>query len=190
MSNLVNELAGIGTTQTDLRERPRSTAPLMRDSKPVNEMRFEKPWHRTVAWLLAKGHTRLEIAQAVNKTPTTVALLAQQPYMRQLVADIIAECQMEDDSAINLLKAAQSSAAQTIVTLSSTATSETVKLNAAREILDRILGRPVQNINTHKSSSPMDPKKEQEELQAEIARLSSTTLVQINNNQTNNYGRD
>ena len=193
MKSFVSELAALTDTPLvpKLEDFARSRAPLMNNAIPRLELQKEQPWHRTCAWMLAKGFTRKEIAQAVDKSEATVSLASQQGFMKQMVSDIIAELHLQDESAMNLLKAAQGSAAQTIVTLSTSASSETVKMRAAQEILDRVLGRPVQFVNTHKSVSKMDPKAEQEALKAEIDRLQAApTVVQNNVTQINSYGRD
>ena len=190
MKSLVHELASLTEPEPKpkLEDFSRARAPLHNPAIPRFEAQKEQPWHRTMAWMLAKGFTQKEIAQAVDRNEATVSLAALQSFMKQMVVDIIAEFQLNDESAMNLLRAAQGSAAQTLIALASSANSETVKLNANREILDRVLGRPVQFVNTQKlNSGPIDPKVEAENLKREIERLSGTQVVQNNITQNVTY---
>ena len=189
MKNLVHELVGLGDSEPlkpKLEDFSRAREPLRNLSAPRFENQKEQPWHRTMAWMMAKGFTQKEIAQAVDKSEATVSLAARQSFMKQMVVDIIAEFQLNDESAMNLLRAAQGGAAQALIALATTATSETVKLNANREILDRVLGRPVQFVNSHKTvSAPVDPSQEAEALERDIARLTGGKVVQNNITQNN-----
>lgn len=189
MENLVHELVGLAEPELlkpRLEDFSRARTPLQNLSVPRFENQKEQPWHRTMAWMMAKGFTQKEIAQAVSKSEATVSLAARQSFMKQMVVDIIAEFQLNDESAMNLLRAAQGGAAQALIALATSASSETVKLNANREILDRVLGRPVQFVNSHKTiSSPVDPKQEAENLERDIERLTGGKVVQNNITQTN-----
>lgn len=191
MNSLVEELLSLGEPEESqpmrLEDFSRARSPLMTKATPRHELQKEQPWHRTCAWMLAKGFTRREIAEAVDKTEATITLATQQGFMRQMVADIIAELNLQDESAFNLLRAAQTSAAQTVISLASSASSETVKMRAAQEILDRVLGRPVQFVNTQKTNPKMDPKDEAEALKREIERL-QPTIVTNHITQNNLYG--
>ena len=185
-SALAGALEAIGLNEGDLPQARgistdnlsyRVTAPLKGlNDKPRVEIQQEKAWHRTAAWLFAKGFTAKEIAEAVGKTAATVSLLCQQPFFRQQVAEIIAEFQMLDEGALNVLRNAQASAATTLVTLASSAASEAVRASAANSILDRVLGKPVQHIQRTSTPVPVDPSGEKAMLEKEIGRLQSNTV--------------
>ena len=159
-------------------ERPRTLGPLMKSDAPRIELQNEKAWHRTAAYLVAQGWTSRKIAEATGKSEQQISLLTRQPWFNEHVAAIIDQAGLLDEGAINMLRGASASFASTIITLASTAKSESVRLSAATTALDRIFGRPVQtlqNLTSGKKAVPLDAADEIRETEAEIERLLKIT---------------
>lgn len=149
---------------------PGAIVPLHRGKRVRHEMTIEKPWHRTAAYLAAQGFNQRQIAHACDVSPAQVSLVAQQPWFRETVARLIAEFGLTD-SARDILEAAASTAATNMVIMMSTAASESVKFNASKDVLDRVLGKADQNIVHKRGHVPTDPSEEIKAIEAEIELL-------------------
>jgi hypothetical protein len=158
---------------------PQDVRPLFAVSAPRRDLQREKAWHRTAAYLFAKGNTIKEISEALDKTRSSVSLLVQQPFFRELVATITREYALEDEGALGILRNAGSSAAATIVSLATTAKSEAVRLQASKSIMDRLFGQAAQIIR-NEGNVPVDPAQEKAKLEEEILRLANRVPVQVN----------
>lgn len=158
---------------------PQDVRPLFAVSAPRRDLQREKAWHRTAAYLFAKGHTIKDISEALDKTRSSVSLLVQQPFFRELVATITREYALEDEGALGILRNAGSSAAATIVSLATTAKSEAVRLQASKSIMDRLFGQAAQIIR-NEGNVPIDPAQEKAKLEEEILRLANRVPVQVN----------
>jgi len=158
---------------------PQDVRPLFAVSAPRRDLQREKAWHRTAAYLFAKGNTIKEISEALDKTRSSVSLLVQQPFFRELVATITREYALEDEGALGILRNAGSSAAATIVALATTAKSEAVRLQASKSIMDRLFGQAAQIIR-NEGNVPVDPAQEKAKLEEEILRLANRVPVQVN----------
>ena len=158
---------------------PEDVRPLYAVSPPRRDLQREKAWHRTAAYLFAKGSTVKEIGEALDKTRSSVSLLVQQPFFRELVATITREYALEDEGALGILRNAGSNAAATIVSLATNAKSEAVRLQASKSIMDRLFGQAAQIIR-NEGSVPVDPAKEKAKLEEEIKRLANRVPVQVN----------
>jgi GAF domain-containing protein len=148
------------------------------NAPPKNLLQSEKAWHRAAAYMTAKGHSQKDIAFALEKSTATVASLFRQPFFKQLVANILDQAGMKDESAHNLLKAAASSAAITITQLMMEATSETVRLQASNSLLDRVFGRPVQTVQQGAvTDTRQSTKSEIATLKSDVERLMNDPAI-------------
>ena len=157
-------------------ERPRPTiqlGPLMKSGPPARDIENEKAWHRTAAFLVAKGWANKDIAAALDKSENMISLVTRQPWFNETVAEIINQAGLLDEGAINMLRGASASFASTIIMLATTAKSEAVRLSAAQSGMDRIFGRPVQTVQNLTGSKKVsaDPAEEIRQLEAECQRL-------------------
>jgi hypothetical protein len=137
-----------------------------------HEVQSEKPWHRIAIMLAAQGCTVSEIASKLERTVSWVSILLRQTWARErLTQEIMASGRDEIDT---ILKGAGTEALKRVIALSQTAESEQVQLAASREVLDRLLGKPVQKLETKQDVVFTDVTKADEEikrLEAEEARL-------------------
>lgn len=155
-----------------------SSTPLYRTKAPRHELRSEKPWHRTVAYLSVKGLSEEEIANAVGRNKTSVNLVRQQPFYGEMCAKLISDFNLLEDSAVNLLKNAASTASMKLIDLMENSKSDAVKLTAATAVLDRVFGKPTQRVERNdKTPSAVDPSAELAELHRDIAKLTKSSPV-------------
>ena len=146
-------------------------APLYNPKEPRDVLQKESAWHRTAAYLIARGMTQKQVAAAVGVTAQSVGLLMRQEFFKQQVSTIIADFGLADDHAQTLLAAASCEAALTLIKLSGSAKSESVQLSASQTILDRVFGRAVQTVQQAPVSKANDPSKELAALQADVGRM-------------------
>lgn len=146
--------------------------PGQREDQYNQDVQSEKPWHRLAIMLAASGHTVTEIANKLERTVCWVSILLRQPWARER---LIHEINLAGrDEIETILKGAGAPALRKVIALSESAASEQVALAASREVLDRLLGKAVQKIETkqqvfHTDMNALDA--EIAQLEAEEARL-------------------
>lgn len=133
----------------------------------AQEVQCEKPWHRLAIMLAAQGCTVTEIAGKLERTIAWVSILLRQPWARERLTHEI-NLAGRDEIEV-LLKGAGVDAMRKIVSLSANAANETIQLAASREILDRLLGKPVVRTETKAEVTVQDAA----QLDQEIARLTA-----------------
>lgn len=173
-SQAAEGVAGQGLSDEDMEffgvGRPQP-APLYNSKEPRHVLQKESAWHRTAAYLIARGMTQKQVAAAVGVTAQSVGLLMRQEFFKQQVSTIIADFGLADDHAQTLLAAASCEAALTLIKLSGSAKSESVQLSASQTILDRVFGRAVQTVQQAPVNKSSDPSKELAALQADVGRM-------------------
>jgi hypothetical protein len=111
-----------------------------------HDVQCEKPWHRIAIMLAAQGYTVTEIAFKLERTVAWVSILLRQDWARERLTQEIMSAGRDEIETI--LKGAGTEALRRVITLSQSAESEQVQLAASREVLDRLLGKPVQKLET------------------------------------------
>jgi hypothetical protein len=137
-----------------------------RDTDPQKE----KPVHRMMAYMAVTGKTNVEIAEETGYSKQRVSQILSAPETRALIAKLVAETHGDDIS--DLLKGA---ALDGLLVIKSIAcdekASDSVRLKAAADLVDRWRGKSVQHIQTSHSKVPVDSLEEVEKLQAELKTL-------------------
>jgi len=110
------------------------------------EVQCEKPWHRIAIMLAGQGYTVTEISEKLERSIAHVSILLRQDWARKRLTDEMMKAGRDELETI--LKGAGSEALRRVITLSQNAESEQVQLAASREVLDRLLGKPVQKLET------------------------------------------
>jgi predicted nuclease with TOPRIM domain len=136
------------------------------------EVQCEKPWHRLAILLAASGHTVTEIAEKLERSISHVSILLRQDWARERLTMELAIAGR--DEITEILKSAGAKTLRRVIALSETAESEQVQLAASREVLDRLLGKPVQKLETkqevfHTDMNALD--EDIKRLEVEEARL-------------------
>lgn len=114
-------------------------------------LKREAPWHRLAAMLAAQGLSYKEIAERINRTPQWVATVLKQPYARSVMLEEIHRAGKDELEA--LLKGTARDCIWKLIELRDSAVNESVQLNAANSLLDRLLGKPTQRVETDQRHS-------------------------------------
>lgn len=130
----------------------------------MQDVQSEKPWHRLAIMLAAQGCTVTEIAGKLERSIAWVSLLLRQPWARERLTNEINS--QGRDELETLIKGASAEAFRQIKSLSEVAESEAVRLAAAREILDRHLGKPVQKVEQKNTNFNLDVNEIDKEIKA------------------------
>lgn len=147
--------------------------PLRNQPAPFREVSKEQPWHRAAAYMFARGSNIGEVARALDKAHTTVANALRLPWFQQNVMEIMAESGAKD--ILEMFRAEQFNSLVTLIELRDDDEKPAkVRLDAARDILDRALGKPTQRVEAVLPKQYLDPAEEERMLREENARLQQT----------------
>lgn len=150
------------TGRLDIMSRP--------NHREAENRQFEQPWHRPVALMLAKNISTADISTAVGKTTETINELRRTPWFNKMVTDIIYDNGGQD--LLELMKAEVLNSHNVMVQLRDDAkVSPVVRLNAAKTLIEQVMGRAVQRIETNTTVHSGDAVAEVEALEAENERL-------------------
>ena len=143
-----------------------SIVPALHDNYEAKyDVKTEKPWHRSFAYMLLQGCSIVECAEHFQMTHQHLQQVKKQEWFKVLTTKLAA-AHFEDD-VIGLLKSSAVTAITTLDELATSAESETVRGNAANNLLDKFL--------RHQPPPPPptvdDPVQEARMLDEEIAQL-------------------
>jgi hypothetical protein len=123
-------------------------------------------WHRSAVLLSSSGLSLYEISRSLNRPVREIQNYLTSPEARQLLSEASVDRVAGTYESSQLHSAAQD-AVLVLQTLMHSAASEPVRLQAAKEILDRTLGRPSQNV-VHTSKPKQKEEDEIESLRKEL----------------------
>lgn len=133
--------------------------------------KYEQPWHRAAAMMLAAGRTKGDVAAALDKDQATISLLLRERWFQQNLIE-----EMRENGGKDIMEMFKSESMNSLLTLieirDNAKASPAVRAAAARDILDRHLGKPTQRVETVGEVKSGDPVAEAERLEQENARLS------------------
>lgn len=105
----------------------------------------ERPEHRMVIFLKARGHTLQEIAAATGYTVPWVSQIVRQPWARARIAQEINSAGR--DELATVIEGAAKEAMYTLIELrDDTESPASVRANVSQYLVDRFLGKPKQSI--------------------------------------------
>lgn len=116
-------------------------------SETAYTIQNEQAWHRTAAVLIASGTPLHQVAEAVGRSKPTVSAAMRTDWFRSLIAKIIHE-QLHESKALDLLSANIGIAAATLIELTQFGKTESVRLQSANAMLDRVFGRAANGKNS------------------------------------------
>lgn len=161
----------LGTDKnTRVQARLASYVNLDQKALPALTIMEEKPWHRTLMYLIAAGRTRNEIAASMSISTSSIAQVTRQPWF------ITALKEVTDAAGKDLVKAFVEGEVIPSLELLRTVRDnpdarDTNRISAANSILDRALGKPMvhveskTNLNIHTAAESVD------EVERELAKL-------------------
>jgi hypothetical protein len=105
----------------------------------------ERPEHRQMLWMKARGASNHEIAVKMGYTDSWVSQVLRQPWAQRLLLEEINNAGADELS--TLLKGAAADSIFTLIELrDGEKTPAAVKRQSAVDLLDRFLGKPVQRV--------------------------------------------
>lgn len=159
-----------------------SNAPaLYNDLEPNLAIVHEKPEHRVMVMCKAQGMANADIAKQFGYTQAWVSQVLRQPWARKLLVELLQQCGVEAVQQA-LQGAALDSVFKLIDLRDNKETPPNVQANCAINILDRILGKPTQKIESQSTVHHVsgDIKEIDNELQAIQSELERRGAVQKN----------
>lgn len=124
-------------------------APLLHNhTKPYHVNQKERPAHRLMAELAAKGYNNKEIAEIVGRTTVNVNNALRQPHSQQTLVNGIRDRVSADEQVVEVIR---SNVVKAVTTLAEIMDDEDAKksdrIAAAEALLNRRYGKPNQPIN-------------------------------------------
>lgn len=151
---------------------------LYNDTKPNFAIKHERPEHRMMVYMKAQGLSNGDIARHFGYTEPWTSQVLRQPWARKMLVDVL------QTSGVEAVQGAlQTSALDSVFKLidlrDDPKAPYNVQANCAINILDRILGKPTQKIEssstvTHVSQDVAEVEKELATIDAELARIGHT----------------
>lgn len=118
--------------------------PLFNARQPAYTLKSERPEHRAIIMMSAAGMGNKEIADALGKTAQHVMYVKKQPWA---VEQILREMESAGREPVQqLLKVSALEATEMVLGVMRTADSAKVRLDAAKEVLDRVFGKSTQKM--------------------------------------------
>ena len=112
---------------------------------PMWELEHEQAWHRIAAYLFATGATAKRVATIIGKSQPAVQNLLRQVWFQKIVNELMAQEGRKDIA--RLFQAEQYSSLVTMIELrDDVEVPAAVRLNSAKDILDRAMGKPTQRV--------------------------------------------
>jgi hypothetical protein len=116
------------------------------DKPPNLAIIHEKPEHRQMIYLKAQGYSNREIARVAGYTEAWVSQILRQPWARDRLKEELKHAGRDGVEAI--LEAAVEDSVWKVIELRDKAGKEETQLSAAKDLLDRYLGRPTQRVES------------------------------------------
>ena len=167
--NIVEEMTTLLGPESDEEENWGGSKRVVKDRTVragYPELRNEKAHHRMIVALAAQGNTVKQIASILELNPHTVRTTINQPWARRRIRELIDEAAGDNLSTMFGLYAPEAADVLYEIAVSPKASAAS-RVSAAKELLDRHLGRSKQVIeNTGRSAS-----EEGAHLDSELERL-------------------
>ena len=148
----------------DLRDHPVTEAaaadPLRLFASDENPANFaiihEKPEHRLIVYLKARGLSNKEVAEKTGYTPMWVGQICRQPWFRLRLVQELREAGL--DKVARLLESSALDSIFTILEIRDDPTApKAVRRACADSLLDRFLGKPTVHVEHEGSRMPSSP---------------------------------
>lgn len=129
----------------------------------------EKPVHRTMVLMRARGCTYKEIAEATDYSQQQVRQVCNQPWARQRLSQLAMDGQMDVQ---DILAAELLPSIEAIVEIrDDKKAGASTRLAAANALLDRFLGKPTVTVNNNNTNRTVGANESLEEIEANIQRV-------------------
>jgi hypothetical protein len=133
--------------------------------EPFHNIRKELPWHKAAAAMFAAGEKSRKIAQVFGKSETWISNLIRQPFFQARISAFLSE---STRNVMAELKTQELASLATLVEIRDDPKAPAAaRVQAARDILDRAMGRPVARVEAVNEVTSSDPVGEVRMLEAE-----------------------
>lgn len=154
------ERAG-GLTSAAAVEQAASKDALHNDRNPYYEIKHQKPEHRVVILLKAKGCTNKEIAQTTGLSAVSVSNILRQPWARKQVLEEINSAGRNE--VLQIFKGAAMDVAEQMVAIVNDENARpSDKISAGHLILDRLFGKATQPLDVSITDSKLKTMSDEE----------------------------
>lgn len=154
------ELSPTGTPPSELYDEDagrfvaREPRPLHNGRKALYEIKSERPEHRAIIMMAARGMGNKEIAGALGYSAQHVMYVKKQPWAVKQILEEIESAGREPVMA--LLHGAAEEAATRLISIAENAENDETRRKANNDILDRVFGKVTNNVSvTTKSASDL-----------------------------------
>lgn len=150
----------------------RGVTPLWNDNVilpdgPGVTLKREMPHHRLFAYMRARGFTIREIAKATGYTPVMIGIALRQPFARKIINEALTK---DDEMLSAALRAEAMPSIDVLVEIrDDDSAPKNARLGAAKELLDRYLGKATQPLEVRNGDMPADI----DAIEAELASIKS-----------------
>ena len=139
--------------------------------EPMWELNSEQAWHKVAAIIFASGKSAREVARLLDRSEPAVQNLTRQKWFQAQVTEMIVELGGSRDI-MKLIQGEQFNSLNTLVEMrDNPRVPSASRIQCARDILDRGLGKPTQRIEMSHEVHSDDPVAEVEKLEQENNRL-------------------
>lgn len=127
-----------------------SSPPLLHNHKaPYHVNQKERPAHRLMLELAAKGYNNKEIAETVGKSAVNVNNALRQPHSQQTLVNAIRERVSADEQVVEVIRTNVVKAVETLAEIMDDGDAKNSdRIAAAEALLNRRYGKPNQPINS------------------------------------------
>lgn len=163
---------GHGKEEFEMADRPVTLDALFGATGPkAGQVRkFEQDWHRVAAYMLAAGRSPQEVACACDKGVDSVYAVQRNEWFQQTVLQIQREHGLDDLMA--MFRGEVFNSFNTLVEIRDSKQAPfAVRRASAMDILERVMGKPQQNVVVDTTVRSADPVAEAEQLEKEVALL-------------------
>lgn len=138
---------------------------------PYRDIQRERPEHRTALYMFASGqYSQKDVAEALGVTPTTVSAWRKQPWFQARLQQIIEAHGGKD--IMDLFKGEMTASFNVLCEIRDDPTTpKAVRANIGFGIIERVMGKTVQRIETKELPRSEDPVAEARRLEQENSRL-------------------
>lgn len=154
----------------------RSGVDFHNSQSPNLQIIHEKPEHRIMVYLKAKGHTNVEIAKATGYTQPWVSQIVRQPWFKQRLADELREAGV--DGIKSFLSSEALPSLQVLADIrDGTANPAPARVAAANAILDRAFGKPTVHVESQSTVNVTNAKQSADALEQELKSINEQLVA-------------
>ena len=137
---------------------------------PMYVLTEEKPVHITMAYMMAAGRTRKEVAEATGFTPAQVTMVSKQPFFKKRLKEITEAA--GKDMVKQFLEGEVMPSLELLCEVRDNSEERgSTRVIAANSILDRFMGKPTIHVDSKTNLNIQTAATAKDQVQAELDRI-------------------